>query len=159
MNTEYISYESLVAARESALWAKWAMYGTWLSAIATLIAALIACFAIFGWRKQEEASELKTLRISVYHYNMALIRAPEFYRDNFEQFDFIRFNETYNALAEVYKSTLMMHRFKTRGKASELYSELADIQRKYTSGKISNSEAESKVSKIRNSNSMLIESN
>ncbi|ELK6101640.1 MULTISPECIES: hypothetical protein [Citrobacter] len=159
MNIEYISYESLVAARESALWAKWAMYGTWVSAVATLIAALVAGFAIFGWRRQEEASELKTLRVSIYYYHLALIRAPKFYRDDLGQFDFIRFNETYNALASVYTSTLMMHRCKTRGKASELYSELADIHSKYTNGKISNSEAESKVLEIRNSNPMLMESN
>ncbi|HBU6167529.1 hypothetical protein [Citrobacter freundii] len=159
MNTEYISYESLVAARESVMWAKWAMYGTWASAIATLIAAIVALFAIFGWRKQEETSELKTLRLSVYHYHMSLIRAPKLYRDDLGQFDFIRFNETYNALTSVYTSALMMHRRNTREKASKLYIELADIHTEYSNGSISNSEAESKVLEIRNSNSLLTESN
>ena len=51
MNADYISYESLVAAREAADWAFWSMIGTWLSALATLFAAIIAVLAIRSWRK------------------------------------------------------------------------------------------------------------
>jgi len=42
MNADYISYETLVAARESAHWAELSMYGTWFAGFATFAAVLVA---------------------------------------------------------------------------------------------------------------------
>lgn len=44
MSTEYISYESLIAARQSAQWAFWAMIGTWVSGIATFLAVAVSLY-------------------------------------------------------------------------------------------------------------------
>ncbi|HHA1437504.1 hypothetical protein N8Q41_22320 [Enterobacter hormaechei subsp. steigerwaltii] len=47
MNSDYISYETLIAARESAYWAKLSMYGTWFSGVATFLAVITSlCFAL-----------------------------------------------------------------------------------------------------------------
>lgn len=42
MNTDYFSYETLIAARDSAYWAKLSMYGTWFAGAATFAAVLVA---------------------------------------------------------------------------------------------------------------------
>ncbi|HFO2762568.1 TPA: hypothetical protein ACHJKB_005568, partial [Klebsiella variicola] len=40
MSPDYISYETLIAAREAAYWAKLSMIGTWFSGIATFLAVI-----------------------------------------------------------------------------------------------------------------------
>lgn len=44
MNPDYISYETLIAARESAHWAKLSMIGTWFSGVATLLAVITSLY-------------------------------------------------------------------------------------------------------------------
>lgn len=44
MNSDYISYEALLAARQSAYWAKLAMLGTWFSGVATLLAVMTSLY-------------------------------------------------------------------------------------------------------------------
>lgn len=44
MSENYISYETLVATRESAQWAYWSMVGTWLSGIATFLAVVTSLY-------------------------------------------------------------------------------------------------------------------
>ena len=48
MNAEYISYESLIAARDAAEWGFWSMIGAWVSAMATLTAAIVGFGGIAG---------------------------------------------------------------------------------------------------------------
>ncbi|HII0005402.1 TPA: hypothetical protein ACYX6I_000445 [Klebsiella variicola] len=44
MNADYISYESLVAARDAAKWAYWSMIGTWVAGLATFLAVLVSLY-------------------------------------------------------------------------------------------------------------------
>lgn len=44
MSPDYISYETLIAARESAYWAKLSMIGTWFSGVATLLAVITSLY-------------------------------------------------------------------------------------------------------------------
>ncbi|WP_410743094.1 hypothetical protein [Citrobacter freundii] len=44
MDANYISYESLLAARDSAQWAFWSMIGTWFSGIATFMAVCLTLY-------------------------------------------------------------------------------------------------------------------
>ncbi|HAT2743912.1 TPA: hypothetical protein I8372_001480 [Citrobacter farmeri] len=159
MDSNYIAYETLVANRAAADWAYWAMMGTWASVFVTMVAAGVAGIALFGWRKQEEASELKNFRVSIYHYHSAMIKAPKMIHSGLDQISFIGLNETHNALTAVYISTLMMHRRKKREEASGIYSELADIQSEYTNGKISSEQAEKKIQHIRQNKKILVLSN
>ncbi|HDR2706482.1 hypothetical protein [Enterobacter mori] len=51
MNPDYISYEALISARETAYWAKLSMYGTWFSGVATFLAVITSLFiALFNRR-------------------------------------------------------------------------------------------------------------
>ncbi|HBR4257287.1 TPA: hypothetical protein L9U77_005054 [Klebsiella pneumoniae] len=155
MNADYISYESLVAAREAADWAFWSMIGTWLSALATLFAAIIAVLAIRSWRKHEEALELKEFRVSAYNYNVALIRAPLYNSDDLSEHDFVAVQKTYFALNEFFVSTVRMHEKIARGKASLVYQKMANIQSRYIAGDITNQQADKEVLKIRTHDPLL----
>ncbi|HEJ8267974.1 hypothetical protein ABK686_06240 [Klebsiella pneumoniae] len=44
MSPDYISYETLIAAREAAYWAKLSMLGTWFSGIATFLAVITSLY-------------------------------------------------------------------------------------------------------------------
>ena len=149
MNADYIQYESLIAARDAAYWAYLSMIGTWVSAIATLIAAVVAFWAIRGWRVQEEAHELKEFRISAYNYHNAMIRVPEYNSEDLDELQFIAVQNAFNALNEIYMSTLKMHSKKTRGMASDIYSQFDSVFSKYREREISNFEAQEEIAKIR----------
>ena len=44
MSPEYISYETLVANRDAALWAFWSMIGTWVAGAMTFAAVCVCSF-------------------------------------------------------------------------------------------------------------------
>ena len=44
MDANQIAYESLIAARESAQWAYWAMLGSWASGVATFLAVVVSLY-------------------------------------------------------------------------------------------------------------------
>ncbi|MDQ8572779.1 hypothetical protein [Klebsiella aerogenes] len=155
MSPDYISYETLVAAREAADWACWSMAGTWVSALATLFAAIIAAVAIRGWRKHEEANELKEFRVAAYGYHTSLIRAPYQNCSNLSQEDDLAVQQTYFMLQEFYVACVRMHSKSTRGKAATIYLKMADVQTRYTSGEINKEEAIEEVTHIRNHEPLL----
>ncbi|WP_395032664.1 hypothetical protein [Klebsiella aerogenes] len=155
MSPDYISYETLVAARKAADWAYWSMAGTWVSALATLFAAIMAAMAIRGWRKHEEANELKEFRVAAYKYHIALISAPYKNCSNLSQADFLALQQTHFMLHEFYVSYVRMHSKFTRGKAATIYLKVADVQTRYTSGEINKEEAIEEVTHIRNHEPLL----
>lgn len=155
MSPDYISYETLVAARDAADWAFWSMVGTWVSGVATLFAAMVAAWAVSGWRKQEEAIELKEFRVTAYGYHVSLIRAPHINSNKLSQQDFLAVQQTYYALNEFYVSTVRMHSKSTRNKASIVYQKMSDVQTRYISGEISNEDAAEEVLQIRNHEHLL----
>lgn len=150
-----MALSALDAAQKSAEWAYWSMWGTWLSAIATLIAAIVALWAIKGWREHEEALELKEFRVTAYNYHVSFIRAPERNSDDLDEREFLAVQRTYDALNEVYLSTIKMHSAITRGSASLVYTQFSDVQKKYIAGEITKGEAEQEVLKIRQHESLL----
>lgn len=148
MNAEYISYESLVAARAAADWAFWSMVGAWISAIATLAAAVIGFYALNGWRKQEEVRELKEFRVAAFRYENALIFAPKYMTVEISEQDRNAAKNAFEEHKKLYASTVMMHRVKTRGDASRIIRNITDIQRKYMRAEIDNMEAHKAVMHI-----------
>ncbi|HGH4615005.1 TPA: hypothetical protein ACJIWM_000734 [Enterobacter bugandensis] len=48
MDANSISYESMIAAKEAATWAFWAMIGTWFAGIATFMAVLVSLYLANG---------------------------------------------------------------------------------------------------------------
>lgn len=47
MNSDYISSEALIAARDTAYWAKLSAYGTWFAGVATFLAVITSLFIAF----------------------------------------------------------------------------------------------------------------
>lgn len=76
MEANYISYEALVASREAADWALWAMLGTWFSGVVTLVAACVAFLALRTWKQQEKHNERKALKSSLINYRNLLLVMP-----------------------------------------------------------------------------------
>lgn len=148
MNAEYISYESLVAARAPADWAFWSMVGAWISAIATLAAAVIGFCALNGWRKQEEVGELKEFRVAAFRYENALIFAPKYMTADISEQDKKAAKNAFEEQKNLYASTVMMHRAKTRGEASRIIKNITYIQRRYMRAEIDNMEAHKAVMDI-----------
>ena len=148
MNAEYISYESLVAARAAADWAFWSMIGAWISAIATLAAAVIGFCALNGWRKQEEVRELKEFRVAAFRYENALIFAPKYMTVDISEQDKKAAKNAFEEQKNLYASTVMMHRAKTRGEASRIIKNITYIQRRYMRAEIDNMEAHKAVMDI-----------
>ncbi|MGS6178593.1 hypothetical protein ACVGWK_17530 [Enterobacter sichuanensis] len=149
MDEKVMAISSLEAAQKAAEWAYLSMWGTWASAIATAFAAFVALWAIKGWRKHEEALELRELRVTAYNYHVSLIRAPERNSDELDEREFLGVQRTYDALNEFYLSTIKMHSAVTRGRAAVVYKQIADVQQKYIAGEITKGEAEQEVLKIR----------
>lgn len=135
--------------------ALWSMIAAWFSAIVTLIAAGIAIFALKGWKKQEEASELKNIRVSIYKYDASLIFAPEIITKQLSGDEFNSRTKVYEALQDVYISTLMVHDRNTRADASRIYSSICKIHDRYMKGEITNKVAHNEVMKVRTSEPLL----
>lgn len=148
MNAEYISYESLLAARVAADWAFWSMIGAWISAAATLLAAIAGFFALNIWSKQEEVRELKDFRVAAFRYNNALIFAPTYMNVKENDSHLATARTVYDEHQKLYVSTLMMHDVKTRGNASRILNEISEIYKRYRDSEISNMEAHAEVMKI-----------
>jgi hypothetical protein len=149
MDEKVMALSALEAAQKAAEWSYWSMLGTWASAIATLFAAFVALWAIKGWRKHEEALELRELRVTAHNYHVSLIRAPERNCDGLNERELLAVQSTYDTLNEFYLSTIKMHSAVNRGRASLVYKKIADVQQKYTAEEITKWEAEQEVLKIR----------
>jgi len=84
MVEKYITYQTLLAARDSALaardsadWAFWAMLGTGAAAVATVIASIIAILAMFSWQKQIKVALRLELKKSIGKMQIAIETMPE----------------------------------------------------------------------------------
>lgn len=149
MDEKVMALSALEAAQKATEWAYWSMIGTWASAAATFLAAFVALWTIKGWRAHEEALELRELRVTVYYYQVSLIRAPERNSNELNEREFFAVQKTYDALSEFYLSTIKMHSAENRGRASLVYEQLAEVQEKYISGQLTKGEAEQAVQIIR----------
>lgn len=155
MNADYISYEALVAARKAAEWSYWSMIGTCISAIATLAAAVIGYLALSGWRKQEEAKELKDFRVAAYSYGNALIFSPQYIHVINNEQDSNAARGVYDEIQKLYLTALAMHDFKSRSNASKIFNDISEIHKKYTKSEITNMEAHKAVMHIRQTEPLL----
>ncbi|ENL7640133.1 hypothetical protein JVB16_13825 [Enterobacter hormaechei] len=63
MNSDYISYEALISARETAYWAKVSAYGAWFSGVATFLAVITSLFIALINRRAFIGGKVKFGRI------------------------------------------------------------------------------------------------
>ncbi|HEY3982479.1 hypothetical protein [Cedecea sp.] len=156
MDADLISYESMLAARDSANWAYWSMIAAFFSAGATLLAAIIAFLTINSWRHQARAQEVRNFILAVYNFHNVMIRAPELQAGKeLEGLDYELCMQTYKALSSVYEANLMIQSAKVRGKTATLFSQLSDVQIQYRKYELTRDEAVKKILEIRTSSPLL----
>ncbi|WP_263752576.1 hypothetical protein [Kosakonia cowanii] len=76
MDADLISYETLLATRDSAEWARWTMVAAWISAIATSFTLFFAYRALSTWREQEKTKVKLDFRIAIKHLKSTLLLMP-----------------------------------------------------------------------------------
>ena len=72
----YISYQSLLAYRESADWAFWGMAAAWLSAALSFVTLFIARYTLNTWRKQEALKLKVSLKQAILELETVLQAMP-----------------------------------------------------------------------------------
>jgi hypothetical protein len=156
MDTDLISYESLLAAKDSAEWAFWGMVATFFSAVVTIFAAIIAYRAISVWKMQEKASEIKKLNVSVFRFQMKIqFSRSMFTPGNKPKHEIDEAFSILNGLDEVYENTITFHDKDTREQASVLYNEISTLVLEYLQGKIGSQIILDKIVDIRKENELL----
>ncbi len=105
MDANYISYESLLAARDAAQWAYWSMWIAFASSVFTFFALVVGCMSISSWRSQEVLKDRKTFALSVLKYQKIIGLGPSTYSLSApsEQFDILT-----NTIIEIYENALLM---------------------------------------------------
>ncbi|HGM5416863.1 TPA: hypothetical protein ACKP1J_001212 [Serratia liquefaciens] len=77
MDTDLISYESMLAARDSASWAFWGMVATWSSLVVSVLTLVLAYLALTSWKKQEELKVKQNFKESLFQLRSLLLSMPE----------------------------------------------------------------------------------
>lgn len=156
MDADLISYESMLAARDSANWAFWGMVAAFISAAATACAVGVAVRAISGWKKQETAQEIKNINLSLFRFQMQVqLSRYEFNPKNKDLEEAKEAMSLLKGLDSVYECTITMHNKELQNQSSELYSELVDIFNDFVNGKINREEITKRLVAIRGSNPVL----
>ncbi|HDZ9012145.1 TPA: hypothetical protein RUY31_004895, partial [Klebsiella quasipneumoniae subsp. similipneumoniae] len=73
----YISYQSLLAYRESADWAFLGMLAAWVSASLSILTLLVAVYTLNTWRRQEALKLKLNLKQAILEFETDLENMPE----------------------------------------------------------------------------------
>lgn len=146
MDANYISYESLLAARDSAQWAYWSMWIALASSIFTSLALVVGWMSIVSWRRQEMLKDRKAFARLVLKYQKVIGLGPLTYSLNAPS---VQFDLLTNTIVEIYESALLMTNKKDRKKAVNVYLSLNVIYELLHQRKINSNEALTAVLKIR----------
>ncbi|HFF9479189.1 TPA: hypothetical protein ACGFA2_001908 [Serratia marcescens] len=76
MDADLISYESMLATRESADWAFWNMVATWGTLAVSTATLVLACLALQSWKRQEELKVKQAFKASLIQLRNLLIYMP-----------------------------------------------------------------------------------
>lgn len=77
MDADIISYESMLAARDSANWAYWGMVAVWISVPVSVLTFVLACIALNTWKKQEKLRVKKDFKASLFQLRTLLLYMPD----------------------------------------------------------------------------------
>ncbi|EMH4072893.1 hypothetical protein RGJ01_001205 [Serratia marcescens] len=77
MCADFVSVESMIAARDAADWAFWTMIATWVTAIVTLVAVFIAWRGIHTWKEQQISVAKADWIASLANYASGLSHLPD----------------------------------------------------------------------------------
>ncbi|HHQ6553833.1 TPA: hypothetical protein ACSTJZ_005441 [Serratia fonticola] len=136
MDADTISFEAMLAAKESASWAFWAMCGTWFSGLVTLFAACVALKAMGAWKLQERRAEGKSLKTALINYrNLSFILPNRIDPSNPDAFRDAAF-ASQGAMNQVWSIVTIMEIDLSGGnKIGSKYLELYEVHSEYMCGK------------------------
>lgn len=77
MDADLISFESMLAARDSASWAFWGMVATWSSLVVSVLTLALAYRALTSWKKQEELKVKQDFKASLFQLRSLLRYMPD----------------------------------------------------------------------------------
>lgn len=147
MDADFISFEAMLAAKDSAQWAYWGMWIALFSAITTFFAMVIGGITIFSWRKQEALKDKKAFVLSVLKFQKTVGLGPEAYQlcsvpDNDPSHPFWTLT---HSLTDVYEAALLMTAKKERAKATRIYTMLDEIYESLHQGRINSRTATARI--------------
>ncbi|WBM69142.1 hypothetical protein OH773_13200 [Buttiauxella sp. WJP83] len=151
MDADFISFESMLAARSSAEWAYWQMWISLFSTFATFLAAVVALVTVSSWRKQESLKDKKVFILSVNRFQQTIGLGPHTYLledipTNDESHPFWKLT---NTLLTIYENAVTISSKKERKKAEAIYLLLSEIYESLHQGEIDRDAAVKKILEIR----------
>ncbi len=155
MDDKILALEALKASQDATKWAYWAMLGTWISSISTLVGVIIAIVSINAWKSKETASAINQLNVAVFSFQNRLQIGRERFSTVNNREDAYEKIEILLILDKVHVATFISHNAKLRKQASVLYTDLCNICNEYMNGKIDNHEAIKKIVKLRVTSKLL----
>lgn len=146
MNSDYIAYESMMAARDAANAAYWSMIATWIYGASALIGSLATLGAVYvayrtmnTWRHQEEVKDKKKLKAALVMYRNELVHMPyEMLPENRERKELtLRLNEVAN---EIYLPLVIMEEDLDKGELGKKIYHFLKLHHDYLQAKTTRQE-------------------
>lgn len=120
--------ESLRIAEETARWAFWSMVAAAISALATVVTAIIAYNASETWRKQEKLNQLVRLKRAVFRYRTYVESVGSLQNDP-DGFDEYITNTMRPALGDIFHELVLAGLNGNECKQKKLFEEVFQNQR------------------------------
>lgn len=80
MSSDFISFESMLAARESANWTYWIMVATWISLVTSLGTFFLAFLALNSWKQQEKTKVKMNFKKEILNLKNVITAVPRDFR-------------------------------------------------------------------------------
>lgn len=77
MEDNFVSYESMLAAQDSAKWAFWGMVATWGSLVVSALTLILAYRALTSWKEQEKLKVKQDFKASLFQLRSLLLHMPD----------------------------------------------------------------------------------
>ncbi|EOW2370909.1 hypothetical protein ACNZA9_001774 [Cronobacter sakazakii] len=77
MDTDLISFETLLATRDSAYWVMWGAIATGVAALGSIVTLIVAAVALNTWKKQEKTKIRSELKRSLLALDYAVHMMPD----------------------------------------------------------------------------------
>lgn len=152
MDNDLISFEAMLAAKESAEWAFWGVVIAAGSLFVTLLTFYVAVRALNSWKSQEIVKERKAFIVSVMKFQNIIGFGSNFNIKVLGNEAREPFWKLTNSLMDIYESSITMISNKDREQASKIYLELDDVYKQIHGGEIDNQTAINRIMEIRRGN-------
>lgn len=152
MDTDIISYETLLATQYSADWVKYGAIASWLAAVGAILTLICAGSALNTWKKQEKTKIRSEFKRSLLALDFAIHMMPDEWNASMARAVLIKsrlhivsegsvaevsFNELKKCWHDALSAWVMCEGLLMKSDLPNLWSELSAIYVKYTQGFVS----------------------